>query len=145
MASTYNTINLPSGEVVAKSYTNFSAFPVGTSDGELAIDKSANQLYYWDVDTNNWVSLVGASAGADYKPQNVLTITGTDISNKFILLASAPTEKQKTRLSVVGGIEQEYSIDFVVTTDNSDRRLSWDGLGLESILEVGDRLIITYN
>lgn len=74
-----------------------------------------------------------------------ITLTAGDITNKYVVLSLAPANKPQTQLIVIGGPGQEYSIDFEVTTDNADRRLSWDSLGLDGILEAGDRLIVNYN
>lgn len=70
-----------------------------------------------------------------------LTLNASDISNKQITLSATPTTASDTRLTVIEGIEQDYSIDFTV----SGSTLSWNGLGLESILEDGDKLVIIYN
>lgn len=88
----------------------------------------------------------GSSAApsvGDYKVEKV-TLNSTDISNKYIVLAEAPSSKPITRLVVIEGIEQEYSVDFEVTNDDAGKRLSWNGLGLESILADGDRLVVIY-
>lgn len=74
-----------------------------------------------------------------------VTLVAGDITNKYIVLSEAPADKPQTQLTVIGGPEQEYSVDFEVTTDNADRRLSWNGLGLDGILIAGDRIIVNYN
>lgn len=73
-----------------------------------------------------------------YKPQEVYTLTSEDITNKYITLAVAPTHPELSRLSVIGGCEQAYGTDFVV----SGSVLSWDSLPLQSLLQAGDKLII---
>lgn len=81
----------------------------------------------------------------NYVAQPKVTLSAGDIINKFILLDEAPIDKTSTRLTVVGGVPQEYAVDFEVTNDDGGRRLSWSTLGLDGVLESGDILIIEYN
>lgn len=78
--------------------------------------------------------------GGDYNV-NKFTLNATDISNKTVTLSQAPTTASDTRAVVINGIEQEYGADFTV----SGTTLSWNGLGLESLLADGDRLIVVFN
>ena len=86
-------------------------------------------------------------ASTNVNPYKVdkFTLSGTDITNKYIVLSEAPTTKTKTRLVVIGGPEHDYSIDFQVTIDDGNKRLSWDGLALQPILENSDKIIVIYN
>lgn len=78
--------------------------------------------------------------GGDYNVQK-FTLTPTDITNKTVTLTQTPTVLALTRLIVITGLEQDYGTDFTV----SGTTLSWNGLGLESLLESGDKLVIVYN
>lgn len=69
------------------------------------------------------------------------TLSGTDITNGFVTLPSAPLIATITRLDVIGGIEQDYSVDFTVISN----QVSWTGLGLDGILTAGDKIIVAYN
>ena len=69
------------------------------------------------------------------------TLTGADITNKTVTLSQTPTTLALTRLIVITGLEQDYGTDFTV----SGTTLSWNGLGLESLLASGDKLVIVYN
>ena len=145
MSSTYSNVSLSSSSK-ATSYDTFASFPNGIEDGELAVAKDTDILYYWDSSLLTWIAIVGVGGGSsDYKPQTLITLTSTEITNKYLILAEAPIDKPKTRLTVIGGPPQEYGSDFVVTSDNADRRVSWDGLSLEFLLEVGDKILITHN
>lgn len=95
-----------------------------------------------DSDVTN---IINVTTTTQYKPNEPITLTATDISNKYLILAEAPVTKEITQLFVIGGMPQEYGIDFVVTTDDSGKRLSWDGYGLESILSDGDIIIVIHN
>lgn len=83
---------------------------------------------------------ITASGGGSYNVDKV-TLTGTEITNKSLTLGGAPSVAADTRLIVIEGIEQEYGADFTV----SGSTLSWNGLGLDGLLEIGDKLIIVYN
>lgn len=80
----------------------------------------------------------------EYIPEP-FTLTIDNIINKYIVLTNAPTDKTKTIIDIVGGCRQYYDIDFTITTDDSGRRLSWSGLGLDGVLVLGDKIIVTYN
>jgi len=82
----------------------------------------------------------GGVAGSEYKVDK-RTLDATDISNKFVTLDEVPTDTTDTRLVVIGGIEQEYGADFVVSGSTVD----WNGLGLDGVLAIGDKLVIIYN
>ncbi len=67
-------------------------------------------------------------------------LDGTDISNKFVMLTHSPSSPELSILTVIGGIVQEYSIDYVI----SGSTLSWSGLFLDGVLSDGDVLLIQY-
>lgn len=92
------------------------------------------------------LDIVGGGGDGLYKYKvERFTLSAGDITNKYVVLTDAPTNKPNTRLVVIEGIEQDYSVDFQVTADDSNKRLSWDSLGLESILQSGDKLVIAYD
>lgn len=70
-----------------------------------------------------------------------ITLTPTDISNKYVSLAATPGTANLTCLTVIGGVEQNYGPDFIVTGTHLD----WNGLFLDGVLVSGDQLIIVYN
>lgn len=72
------------------------------------------------------------------------TLSSTDIINKYVVLTDAPLNTTKTRVVVIKGIEQDYGTDFIMTVDDDGKRLSWNGLGLENILEINDKLVVVY-
>jgi len=76
----------------------------------------------------------------------VLTLDATDVgTNKYKDLSQVPTEVNTVNVVPVGGIAQEYTVDFTVVTDGADiKRLNWDGLGLDGILEATDKVMVTY-
>ena len=72
---------------------------------------------------------------------NIFTLSGTDITNKFVTLSSAPDVAAKTILTVIGGPMQSYGLDYTVSSTN----LSWSGLFLDGVLASGDILVVQYD
>lgn len=70
-----------------------------------------------------------------------IMLTPTDITNKTVTLSSIVATPFKTRMTVVGGPEQEILADFTV----SGNILGWSGTTLDGVLEDGDELIITHD
>lgn len=61
-----------------------------------------------------------------------LTLTGTDITNKYKDLTDVPIADESVELEF-GGINQEEGVQWSLITDGSEiKRISWNGLGLES-------------
>ena len=76
----------------------------------------------------------------------IVTLDATDITNKYNDdLTQVPLTATAVSICPVGGIPQEYTVDFTVITDGADvNRINWDGLGLESLLESTDKLMVEY-
>jgi DNA-binding beta-propeller fold protein YncE len=143
MAGTYNTINVAASGG-AKTYTDFASFPAGSAVGDLALAEDTKFLYYWDGAL--WQQVESSTpATGQYKPEPLYVITASDITNKYILLAEAPTDRELTTFVIFGGPPQAYGVDFIVTLDDGGKRLSWDGLGLDSIIEENDQVSVIYN
>lgn len=68
-------------------------------------------------------------------------VTPLAISQKQVVLSHTPTQPTKVELSVFGGIEQRPNVDFIVTGDV----LSWSGLALELLLDVGTAFTVRYS
>lgn len=139
MAGTYNTLNLPVSVASATKFSTVTSFTRGTVDGQLAVALDTGILYYWNANLGTWNVITGTSAAVSYFPEPVKELTVVDISNKQIALSKTPTTANKTRVIVIGGINQEYDVDFTV----SGNILSWNGLGLDGVLEAGDKIIVT--
>lgn len=69
------------------------------------------------------------------------TLTGTDITNKYITLSSSPATAGNTVLLVADAPNLFYDTDFTITGGN---QLSWNGLALDGILSSGDSLTVMY-
>lgn len=68
------------------------------------------------------------------------TLTSGEAIAKAVTLANVPSDPTKVTLDPSEGCSQVYDTDFTVV----GAELSWDGYGLETILEVGDKFRINY-
>lgn len=71
---------------------------------------------------------------------DTFTLSGTDITNKFVTLSETPSLPGHTILLIDGSPSTFYGTDFTV----SGTQLSWSGLSLDGILSSGDNLTVTY-
>jgi hypothetical protein len=86
-----------------------------------------------------------ASLNIETQKVEVLTLSGTNITNKYIDLANVPKTANAVMVHPVGGPAQEYTVDFTVVSDGSVvKRLNWSSLGMDGVLESGDKLIVSY-
>jgi len=93
-----------------------------------------------DIDNVEFITIA-----TQYKPEPIIELQVADIANKYIVLTDAPTVPNKTQMYIIGGSAALYGTDFIVTADNSGKRLSWDGLALESEFASGDKILVIYN
>jgi len=70
-----------------------------------------------------------------------ITIDADDISNKYTVLSHTPYAATEVMLDIVGGCAQLYTTDFTVI-DNT--HLNWNGLGLDGVIETGDKIRVSY-
>jgi hypothetical protein len=123
-----------SGSGVA-TYANFAALPTSAVDGTLAVTLDTHELYVFNAGIVTWEIVSGAGG---YNPRPVITLNSTDIANKYYDLVVTPSFPSLTRLQVIGGSEQVYGTDFTI----SGTLLSWNGLTLDGVLEIGDKLVV---
>jgi hypothetical protein len=120
--------------------TNWASASGGGESSTFTPDDVAN----WNPDPTTLKEALDQLADRTWDQNYVvesIVLSGTDITNKYVNLAATPITASKTRLVVVGGIEQAYTTDFTVSTN----QLSWSGLFLDGVLETGDKLIVTYS
>jgi len=142
--------------VLAATDASFTTTLQTTYDGYAA--SKQDKLTYTPEDASKKGQADGyASLGADgtvpasQLPENVCY--GRRVSETFIVDSAMLSAKQltlgesahsllvqATMLSIHDGINQTYTEDFVV----SGTTLSWDGLGLQSLLQVGDKITVLY-
>jgi len=90
-------------------------------------------------------SQVNTVLGTETRAVEVITLDGTDMTNKYIDLTNVPSSTTNVMITPVGGIPQENTVDFnVITTGSAVKRIDWDGYGLDGLLESGDKVMIVY-
>lgn len=80
-------------------------------------------------------TVVAGTQVVEYK-----TLDATDVSNKYITLPSTPADVTKVILDIIKGSSQQYGVDYNV----SGTQLSWNGLALDGVLNIGDILRYHY-
>lgn len=119
------------------SVATYADLPLlGNSDGDVRVTLDTSFLYVWSATDSLWKT----SSGSTGFVQEEIILDGTDITNKYITLSLAPSPASDTSVDPIGGIKQDYSVDFTV----SGSQLSWDSLGFQALAETGDKLVITY-
>lgn len=94
---------------------------------------------------NNVQADLNVAQTVQYIPTAPITLSAGNISDKYIVLPSAPRDKDKTYVNIVHGVAGLYGTDFIITSDDADRRLSWAGLGFDGLLAAGDIMLVAYN
>lgn len=132
-------LKLGEGATIHSIDTDPSVSGLDAPDGDVAISSLTKKIYVKNggLDTN-WDQFQTAS---ELFVVEKFTLNSTDISNKYVTLATAPVTPALTILSVIGGVEQEYSVDFTVTGS----QLSWNGTFLDGVLVSGDKLTVHHN
>ena len=68
------------------------------------------------------------------------TVDNSEYIAKEITMLHSPTKPEEVIVDIPTGTSQVYGIDFTVTGNI----LSWDGFGMETIIDENDRIRITY-
>ena len=90
---------------------------------------------------------VGAT-GADGSPASVLArtylhiLSAVEASSKTLVLPETPSTTNMMSLIPLGGGPQIYSEDYVLLPPGNV--VSWESLGLDGLLDVGDKISISY-
>lgn len=126
----------------AFEYNNFASFPTASGSGNFAWDSANSIMYYDEPSSKTWVQITGGGGGSgNYFPETVRSITAGEITTKSITLGGTPTDANKTRFFIDGAPTLTYGVDFTV----SGNVLTWNGLGLDGIIEENDKVFVTYN
>lgn len=80
-------------------------------------------------------------AGLNARIVERFTLTGTDITNAYVTLSSAPVTPAYVGFDVKGAPHQFYGDDYTVTGS----AVSWSALGLDTVLEAGDKVTAQYD
>ena len=120
----------------------FYAPRIRTINREEMILGKSEIVYDIDLDSffgGDGVTLGGfpLSKGTEVKTITV-TLTEQNILNKQVELSTTPYKPENVTLVPVGGIAQINGEDFFV----SENIISWDNLGLDGFLEIGDTILV---
>jgi len=89
-------------------------------------------------DGSNLTNITAASTEAS--EVEYFTTTSGNISDKYVTLAHSAYATTEVSMDIIGGCAQEYGVDYTV----SGAQVSWSGLGLDGVLEVGDKIRVRY-
>ncbi len=121
----------PSGQYKRVSWATADT---GTGLESVLLDEDIIKITYTSVDKTQFRNTEKRSV--------YVTLTPTDISNKYVDIDYTPVPFDAVQVNWLGGSEGHYGVDFTVTTNlNGDyRRISWDGYSFDSQL-VADEII----
>ena len=71
-------------------------------------------------------------------------LTGTDLTNKYLTLSTQPKSPNRVDFRIKGAPTQDYGDDYVMS-GTEPLRVTWDGLGLDGSLVIGDKVRIVYD
>jgi len=107
--------------------------------GEIVYDTDQN-IFYGGNGIENGGFPIGSGINSSTNVTEIMTLTQENIDNKEVVLNSIPVIPESVQLTPNGGIPQINGVDFQVNLNI----LTWNSLGLDGFLEVGDILIVQY-
>lgn len=116
--------------------------------GTRYLDKGTNPHEAWSKTQDGaggiWVKDgTGTGGGGDIFESETFILTSTDIANGYVQLVYQPVTADEVIFSIKNAPAQHYGDDF-----KQDpiflKRISWEGMELEGLLQVGDKITITY-
>ena len=111
------------------------------SESEIVYDTDLKAFFGGDGALIGGFPIGNGNFGSEKYVVEQLVLSTDDINNKNVKLLNTPVDSQYVTLTIKHGISQINGEDFVVINDT----ISWNGLGLDGFLEVGDVLIIEYS
>lgn len=94
----------------------------------------------YDAVLDKFVPKLAGSSGSKLVT-NKFTLTLENIQNKYVTLLYTPDDNESVELSAFGGIEQDYLVDYYIL----GKDIKWGGLALETLLDVGSKIVVRYN
>lgn len=105
--------------------------------GEIVFDIDNSSFYGGDGSSSGGFPIGRGGSGSNTV---IKTLSQSDIENKKLVLAQAPSFPTSVTLTPIGGIPQANGIDFEVIGNE----LHWSGMGLDGFLEENEQLIVSY-
>lgn len=100
--------------------------------------------YVYDAESTDAFKWVNAPIKqAERRKVDRITITATHITNKKVPLSFIPVSASDTRLFIIGGTEMDFDVDYTVNA--SAKELGWNTLGLDGVVEEGEKFVIEYS
>ena len=121
-----------------------SAWGYSTPVNNWLVMNSENDTdYTFDADSVASFKWIVSGTKQAAKPKTeTFTLDASAIAAKKVTLTSTPVAANNVKVFLVGGIIQLNTIDYSVNLGTKE--ISWNGLGLESLLVEGKILIIDY-
>jgi len=117
--------------------TTLQRLEIILSDSEIVYDSDLKRYFGGDN-----VRLGGFPIGEGAEPYvETITINQDNIDQKKITLQNQSTNFNKTRFTFINGTTQLLNIDYEFTDSFT---ISWNNLGLDNFIEVGDVILIEY-
>lgn len=90
-----------------------------------------------------WVQAGASGATLPVETSMTVTFTAQHVSQKYIAL---PNDCDTSRLLTVAiqGLLTEQDTDWEVSKSGTTNSIAWNGLELENIAQIGDKIFITY-
>ena len=91
------------------------------------------------VRNGQWVEINISDVAIPIEKSLTVTLEADNITNKFITLPDTPDTSREATVAIQG-LLTEYGVDWIF----NENKISWDGLELETIAQVGDKVFIKY-
>jgi hypothetical protein len=107
------------------------------SDSEIVYDSDLKRYYGGDN-----IRTGGFPIGEGAEPYiETIIINQTQLDEKKIILENFVSNVNKTRFTFINGTTQLLNIDYIFIDNQT---ISWDNLGLDNFIEIGDIILIEY-
>ena len=108
---------------------------------------SPNNIYKCADNTENdavWLNITEdtSSIGEAYET-DLYILTPQDITNRFVTLSYEPHDLDEIIFDIKHAPNQYYGDDFK-QDDTFKKRITWEGLGLDGVLQENDKILISY-
>jgi hypothetical protein len=136
VSNTQHLINLePAGPQVIEVETDqgISIEAKNAGPAEIQVTQQGPRI----IEVSGPQGPIGPPGGAQVE---WVTLSAPQVAAKQITLSGSPTYPNRVQVLFAGGPAQAYGVDYTV----SGLVLSWSGLGMETLVEAGDTLIIEY-
>ena len=85
---------------------------------------------------------IGINDLIDAERVEYITVSLTDITNKYFDIGLAPGSGGKLKVYTMHGMSLHFGIDY--TVDVGNKRVGWNGLVLDGLISAGDIFQIVY-